>query len=474
MLYSDLTSVVGATKRAKKKQQQQQLSLRPSDGYIEKYDFRGQPTVVVKDFEPEVFKQLVNYTHTGSVVLQARTLLGLMNASDHYALEELKQACIRFMEHCITIDSVCSLLSSAEKYIQYKSTKILVQKIFEFVDTNAERILPLRSFLTLPQHVVRIVLSREDLRATELTKFEAAYNWCLSNSEETEREGGEEDGTEEIKKLFEPFVDVIDYLKIPAKHLMQRVKPSGVVDDAHILTALAYQADPTSIPSSSARSPSGGGRLRKIMTPLATGPGGVASKPPTSSKFRRVQSSGVAPMEKLLSLQRRSSENAIISRDARGGSVPLNSDLPEDCTSLDVTDGYMYPRGSEIHPLRARGEVKARMDSQSSISHMSVLSSSTTPPTSPAHSPSTTSYQGSILSGSSSDSILLLGEGGGVVSSSSSGTSKGGSGSSLHSQASAGAGASGVGGGVATRGLSYNPQALDAIVNLSSSNVVEV
>lgn len=445
MLYTDTTAVMGGSKKIKKKQQQ---LYRPSDGYIEKYDFRGQPTVVVRDFEPEVFKQLINYTHTGAVVLQARTLLGLMNAADHYALDELKQACIRFMEHCITIDSVCSLLRSAEKYIQYKSTKILVQKIFEFVDANAERILPLRGFLILPQHVVRIVLGRDELKALELTKFEAAYNWCLNNCT-----NGED--SEEIKKLFEPFVDVIDYHNIPAKSLMQRVKPAGVVEDTYILTALAYQADPNSIPAGTKSPGSASGRIRKVTTPRDGG-----APKPVPARFRRVQSSGTA-MDSMVNVRRRPLDEVEGSRDARAGSVPV--DLPDDCTSLDTQDVYLYSRGSEVHPLRAH-DVKERTNSHSS-SHLSIMS---TPPLSPTHSPSTTSYQGSILSASSCDSVpmLLSQDVGGAGSNSSS--SGAGSGSSIHTQ-----GSTGDPNAPAKR-ISYNPQALDAIVNLSSTNAVEV
>ena len=479
MLYTDPVPAQGGSKKIKKRQQQ---LYKPSDGYIEKYDFRGQPTVVVKDFEPEVFKQLINYTHTGTVMLQARTLLGLMNAADHYGLEELKQACIRFMEHCITIDSVCSLLSSAEKYIQYKSTKILVQKIFEFVDTNAERILPLRGILTLPQHVVRIVLGRDELKATELTKFDAAYNWCLNNSS---NQGDEA----EIKRLFEPFVGVIDYSNIPAKHLMQRVKPSKVVEDSYILTALAYQADPNSVPA--LKSPGGKGRqLRKIMTSDAIETDGG---PPKSipMRFRRVQSSGTG-MEAVV-VHKRPIQHTPASRDARAGSVPLSSaELLDDSSNLDSTDRYMYSRGTEIHPLRAH-DVKERMNSQSS-SHLSVMS---TPPLSPTHSPSTTSFPGSILSGSSNDSMAILlsqdtGNGSGGSSGGSGvhmaisgcGSGRSGSEGNIHHIGRPAMDSNHGNGGshgnvsspsnVVPKRMSYNPEALDAIVNLSSTNAVEV
>lgn len=85
----------------------------------------------------DVFRQMIEYVHTGRVTLQPRTLLGVMNAADYYGLEELKRACNGFVQQgCITVDTVCALLSSAERYIQYKCTKSLVQKVLEFVDEH--------------------------------------------------------------------------------------------------------------------------------------------------------------------------------------------------------------------------------------------------------------------------------------------------------------------------------------------------
>ena len=253
-------------------------AIKPPDGYIEKYDFRGQPTIVITDFDPQVFKLLVDYVHTGSVMLQARSLLGLMNAADHYCLEDLKLACIQFMEHCISIDTVCSLLSSAEKYIQYKSTKILVQKMFEFVDRNAEKILSLGAFQQLPQHVVRIVLGREELSASEITKFNAAYRWTLRYVDEHPETT--------LVEAFEPFVDVINFVKIPAKELMQNVRRAEVVADKIILNALAFQADPSSVDGTQPVH-----RLKKASTVPSDMEPRAPSPNPHQPKMRRAQSS---------------------------------------------------------------------------------------------------------------------------------------------------------------------------------------
>lgn len=199
-------------------------------------------TYQIPEFEPTVFKELLHYAHCGTVVLEARTLLGLTNAADHYGLEELKVACRGFLDKCMSNDTVVALLSSAEKYIQYKATRILVQKIFEYVDHNAEEILGQKNFLVLPQHIVRLVLGRDELKASEMTKFVAAYQWvvrhCQDNPDVTYQEA------------FEPFVDVIEFHNIPVPELMRLVKPSKCVDDSIVLNALAYQADPSAVDAS--------------------------------------------------------------------------------------------------------------------------------------------------------------------------------------------------------------------------------
>uniref|UniRef100_A0A8D8IDS7 Serine-enriched protein n=1 Tax=Culex pipiens TaxID=7175 RepID=A0A8D8IDS7_CULPI len=195
-------------------------------------------TLIIEEFEPDVFRQLIEYIHTGCVTLQPRTLLGVMNAADYYGLEELRRACGGFVQCCINVDTVCALLASAERYIQYKCTKSLVQKVLEFVDEHGNEVLNLGSFTLLPQHVVRLILAREDLRADEFTKFQAALMWskkyCDSNSDP-------------LKEVIGNFLEFIQFHKIPANVLMREVHPLGIVPYSIIMNALAFQADPTSV-----------------------------------------------------------------------------------------------------------------------------------------------------------------------------------------------------------------------------------
>lgn len=123
------------------------------------------------------FCQSAKHTQTPLTTPLARSHAGVMNAADYYGLEELRRACAGFIQCCINVDTVCALLASAEKYIQYKCTKSLVQKVLEFVDEHGNEVLNLGSFTLLPQHVVRLILAREELRADEFTKFQAALMW---------------------------------------------------------------------------------------------------------------------------------------------------------------------------------------------------------------------------------------------------------------------------------------------------------
>lgn len=214
-------------------------------------------TMIIEEFEPDVFRQLIEYIHTGCVTLQARTLLGLMNAADYYGLDELRRGCTSFVSCCINVDTVCALLASAERYIQYKCTKSLVQRVLEFVDQHGNEVLSLGSFALLPEHVVRLILSREELKADELSKFNAALHW-------SQRYCDQSPGSCDLREVISNFYECIEFYKIPAAVLMRDLHPLGVVPYDVLMNALAFQADPNSVDRHKVESPS---RFRRMTLP---------------------------------------------------------------------------------------------------------------------------------------------------------------------------------------------------------------
>lgn len=52
--------------------------------------------IEVQEFDVTTMKLLVQYLLTGGCTLQADTLLGLLNAADHFSLDALRNACADF------------------------------------------------------------------------------------------------------------------------------------------------------------------------------------------------------------------------------------------------------------------------------------------------------------------------------------------------------------------------------------------
>ena len=48
------------------------------------------------------------------------------------------------------------------------------KQVLEFVDEHGNEVLNLGSFTLLPQHVVRLIMAREELKADEFTKFQVS------------------------------------------------------------------------------------------------------------------------------------------------------------------------------------------------------------------------------------------------------------------------------------------------------------
>ncbi|KAL7641116.1 UNVERIFIED_CONTAM: hypothetical protein RMT77_008253 [Armadillidium vulgare] len=115
----------------------------------------------------------------------------------------------------------------------------MVQKVLEFVDEHGNEVLNLGSFTLLPQHVVRLILCREELTADEFTKFQAALMWSKKHCDSSPNI--------DLKEVIGNFLEFIHFYKIPANILMKEIHPLGLVPYSIIMNALAYQADPTSV-----------------------------------------------------------------------------------------------------------------------------------------------------------------------------------------------------------------------------------
>ncbi|XP_023340710.1 serine-enriched protein, partial [Eurytemora carolleeae] len=140
-------------------------------------------TVRVDMFESDVFRQLMEFAHTGRIDLQPRTITGVICAADFYQFDDLRDGGIQFFPSCLKIDTVCMIILDSEKYSKHPLATFLMEMVLDFIDHNGNEVLQLGSIVKLEERTIRKILSRSSLNADEFIKFECALMWCKNNSD---------------------------------------------------------------------------------------------------------------------------------------------------------------------------------------------------------------------------------------------------------------------------------------------------
>lgn len=101
------------------------------------------------------------------------------------------------------------------------------------MDTHADEIFKLNAFGLLPEHVVRLILARDGLKADEEVKYMGVHTWCEHYCRSYELTN--------IADVMRNFLDLIQFHKIPTNVLLSEIYPTHIVPDHIFLSALAYQ-----------------------------------------------------------------------------------------------------------------------------------------------------------------------------------------------------------------------------------------
>ena len=133
---------------------------------------------VVEDFDNIVFSELLSYLMTGQCSIKPDTVVGIACVAEKFEVEELKQACLDNLSNCLSVASICIVLTQLELYLSYAAAKTIVVQCLEFIDTNAAEILLSQQFLELSENMVHLVLKRESSAdLPEIMKVKAAFAW---------------------------------------------------------------------------------------------------------------------------------------------------------------------------------------------------------------------------------------------------------------------------------------------------------
>ncbi len=117
----------------------------------------------------------------GACSIKPANVVGLACAAEHYEIMALREACHEQLPKCLSVTSVCEILSQLEKHLAFSAAKTMIVQSLEFVDNNAHELLESERFLTLSENMVHLVL-RRDTNVTEILKVKAAFAWGRVNA----------------------------------------------------------------------------------------------------------------------------------------------------------------------------------------------------------------------------------------------------------------------------------------------------
>ena len=177
------------------------------------------------EFDPETFRILLDYLHTGSCPLTCSNIPGLICAAEHYDLPELLQACFHHAKQFLRIEIVCVMLCALENYYwRYTSASELVNMILAFVETRAFQLFQCADFLTLSESMVQMIMNR-GLEVVEIKKFEAMLSWA-KNRVKQKPEG---DMNVEFKCIMERLTRDLKLYRITPQELIKVRLTSDIV-----------------------------------------------------------------------------------------------------------------------------------------------------------------------------------------------------------------------------------------------------
>ncbi|XP_065364039.1 BTB/POZ domain-containing protein 9 [Calliphora vicina] len=179
----------------------------------------------------DAFKALLRYIYSGHLSLTQMdedNILDTLGLANQYGLSELELAISDYLRQYLALSNVCAILDAARLYNLEKLAKVCLT----FMDRNAADILQQESFKNLSKESLQEVLRRDSFFAPEVQIFVAVWEWCKHNKNVD-------------------IQSVVSYVRLPLmnlEHLLQVVRPSGILEPDKLLDAIEEQSTSKYLP----------------------------------------------------------------------------------------------------------------------------------------------------------------------------------------------------------------------------------
>lgn len=128
----------------------------------------------------EAFKALLSYIYTGHMSLNGmkeENILDTLGLANQYGFEGLEEAISAYLKKILSLSNCCAILDAARLY----SLETLTNVCVTFMDRNATELLAHKTFTSLSQDSLCLLLERDSFFAPEVQIFNAVYEWCKQN-----------------------------------------------------------------------------------------------------------------------------------------------------------------------------------------------------------------------------------------------------------------------------------------------------
>ncbi|XP_068141376.1 LOW QUALITY PROTEIN: BTB/POZ domain-containing protein 9 [Drosophila tropicalis] len=183
------------------------------------------------DVPLDPFKVLLRYIYSGTLslaTLDEDAVIDVLGMANQYGFQDLELSISNYLRQYLALNNVCMILDAARLY----NLEELTQVCLMFMDRNAADLLHHDSFKMLSKESLEEVLRRDCFFAPEVEIFLAVWKWSRYNP------------TVDIKS-------VVDFVRLPLMNLedlLQKVRPSGILEPDKILDAIDEQSTSKTLP----------------------------------------------------------------------------------------------------------------------------------------------------------------------------------------------------------------------------------
>ncbi|KAL3854573.1 hypothetical protein ACJMK2_013837 [Sinanodonta woodiana] len=186
----------------------------------------------VSDIDAETFKLLLIYLYTDDVTIELERVDSILYAAKKYAVKGLVQKCLAYLESCMSVENVCTVLEQIHLY----DGRNMEDKCLKYIFENGSDVLKSESFGDLSAAHVEQIVKSDELVVDEMDVFNAMMNW---SEKECRRKGVSVTDTNR-REVLGPFLYHIRFPLMNTMFFTNHVSTRQILNAQEVIAIFQY------------------------------------------------------------------------------------------------------------------------------------------------------------------------------------------------------------------------------------------